>query len=115
VWLPWLLIPRRLVLWPMGAVLALPWFLAAGQVTEGTRAGGRLGWWLWQSALVAGCAFVAFLLRPELGFLILILPLFPAVLGFHALVAGPLRRSWSYGVSGALFTGWLVLAVFPLL
>ncbi len=115
VWLPWLLIPRRLVLWPLGVVLALPWFLAAGQVSERASMSGRLGWWLAHSAAVTGCAFLALLLRPELGFLILILPLFPAILGFHAVVAGPLRRSWSFAVSGALFTSWLVLAVFPLL
>lgn len=115
VWLPWLLIPQRLMLWPLGVALTLPWFLAAGQVLEGSSAVGRTGWWLACSATVAGCTFVAFLLSPELGFLILILPVFPAILGFHAVVAGAYRPRWAFALSGSLFTSWLVLAVFPLL
>lgn len=115
VWLPWLLIPKRLALWPLGSILTLPWFLAAGTVAENANMAGRLGWWLAHSVVVAACALLGVLLVPELGFLILILPLFPAVLGLHALVTGPLRRAWSFALSGALFTSWLVLAVFPML
>ncbi|HSR32515.1 MAG TPA: alpha/beta fold hydrolase, partial [Anaerolineae bacterium] len=37
VWLPWLLIPRRLVLWPLGVLLLLPWFLAAGEMVQAVR------------------------------------------------------------------------------
>jgi hypothetical protein len=53
-------------------------------------------------------------LSPELGFLVIVLPLFPIVLGLHALVSAPHRGSWPFALSGALFTGWLLLAVFPL-
>jgi hypothetical protein len=115
VWLPWFLIPRRLLLWPLGAALCLPWFLAAGQAAEGAGALGRLGWWLAHSLAVAGGAFLAVTLSPGLGFLVLILPLFPAILGFHAISAGPLAGRWSFALSGALFTSWLLLAVFPVL
>jgi hypothetical protein len=114
VWLPWLLIPRRLLLWPLGAVLVFPWFLAAGEVVRDANFGGRLGWWLAYSALLAGSMLLALSLSPELGFLILILPLFPVILLIHALVAAPYRGSWPFALSGALFTGWLLLAVFPL-
>jgi dienelactone hydrolase len=114
VWLPWLLIPRRLALWPLGALLMLPWFLAAGEAIGQARPPARLGWWLLMSGAVAGSLVLALRLSPDLGFLILILPLFPVVLGLHALVAGPLRGSWSFALSGALFTSWLLLAVFPL-
>jgi pimeloyl-ACP methyl ester carboxylesterase len=114
VWLPWLLIPRRLVLWLPGAVLLLPWFLAAGETVRGTRAIGRIGGWLAHSLLVSGILFLAMRLSPDLGFLILILPLFPVVLGLHALAAAPQRGSWAFALSGALFVSWLLLAVFPL-
>jgi dienelactone hydrolase len=113
VWLPWLLIPRRLVVWPLGVVLLLPWFLAAGE-TVGRARLGRIGWWLAHSVVVMGALLLAIRLSPELGFLILILPLFPVILGLHALAAAPYRRSWPFALSGALFVSWLLLAVFPL-
>jgi hypothetical protein len=114
VWLPWWLVPRRLALWPLGAVLLLPWFLAVAEATQGTGIGRVLGWWLTTAVLVVGSMMLALQLSPELGFLILILPLFPVSLGLHALVTYPYRGGWASALSGALFTSWLVLAVFPL-
>jgi hypothetical protein len=114
VWLPWLLIPRRLVLWPLAALLMLPWFLAAGEVSQGTGAAGRAGWWLAQSAILVAALTLALQLSPEMGFLLLILPLFPVILGLHTLAAAPYRGSWPFALSGALFVSWLLLAVFPL-
>jgi hypothetical protein len=49
-----------------------------------------------------------------LGFIGLILPLFPAVLGLHALTALPYRAPWPFALSGAAFVSWLLLTVFPL-
>jgi pimeloyl-ACP methyl ester carboxylesterase len=115
VWLPWLLIPRRLVLWPLGAVLLFPWFLAAGEVVRNANLTGRLGWWLGYSAVLAGSMLLALSLSPELGFLFLILPLFPIILLIHALITAPYRASWPFALSGALFTSWLLLAVFPIM
>jgi alpha-beta hydrolase superfamily lysophospholipase len=114
VWLPWWLIPRRLVLWPLGAVLLLPWNLAVGEAVRASGRLARVGWWLAASLAVVGGLVLALTLTPELGFLVLILPLFPIILGLHALVAGPYRASWAFALSGALFTSWLLLAVFPL-
>ena len=114
VWLPWLLIPGRLVLWPLGALLLLPWFLAAGETLRDARLGGRVGWWLAHSLVLLGTLYLALVLTPELGFLVLLLPLFPAVLGLHVLAAAPHRGAWPFALSGALFTSWLLLAVFPL-
>jgi len=114
VWLPWLLIPRRLLLWPLGALLLLPWFLAIGEAAWGVGIAGRIGWWLAHSGLLAGGLLLALRLSPELGFIMIILPLFPIILGFHALAAAPQRGSWPFALSGALFTSWLLLAVFPL-
>ncbi len=114
VWLPWLLIPRRLLLWPLGALLLLPWFLTAGETVEGAHALGRIGGWLAHSAVLVGAIFLALRLSPELGFLIIILPLFPVIIGLHALAAAPYRGSWPFALSGALFVSWVLLAVFPL-
>jgi pimeloyl-ACP methyl ester carboxylesterase len=114
VWLQWLLIPRRLVFWPLGALLLLPWFLAAGRTVEGAGAVGRAGWWLAHSAILAGAQFLALQLVPDLGFLILVLPLFPIIVGLHLLAAAPYRGRWPFALSGALFVSWLLLAVFPL-
>jgi len=115
VWLPWLLIPQRLLLWPLGGLLLLPWFLAAGEVARGAGIPRGLGWWLGHSAVLAGGLSIALRLNPdELGFIIIVLPLLPIVLGLHALAAAPHRGSWPFALSGALFTSWLFLAVFPL-
>jgi dienelactone hydrolase len=114
VWLPWLLIPRRLALWPLGAVLLLPWFLAAGEMVRGTGLGGRIGWIVAHSLVLVGALFLAMQLSPGLGFMILILPVFPIIVALHALAAAPHRGSWAFAISGALFVSWMLLAVFPL-
>jgi hypothetical protein len=114
VWLPWLLIPRRLVLWPLGVLLTLPWFVAAGQSLRGTGLGGRIGWMAAQSVAIVGALVLAILLSPDLGFLFLILPVFPIIVVLHALAAAPHRGGWAFAISGALFVSWLLLAVFPL-
>jgi dienelactone hydrolase len=114
VWLPWLLIPRRLILWPMGVVLSLPWFLAVAQAVLPASRLGRAAWWLGYSLILDWALFLAIRLNPELGFLILILPLFPLILGIHALAAGPYRWRASFALGGALFVGWILVAVFPL-
>jgi hypothetical protein len=114
VWLQWLLIPRRLLLWPLGGLLMFPWFLAVGEAARGGGAVGWLGWWLCHSAVLTGGLLFALRLNPELGFIVLVLPLLPIVLGLHALTTAPYRERWSFAISGALFMSWLFLAVFPL-
>ncbi len=115
VWLPWLLVPQRLLLWPLGVLLLLPWFLAVGEAGRGAGAMGKVGWWLAHSIVVAAAMFLALMLNPELGFLVLILPMFPIILGFLALATASHRGSWPLTLSGAVFTSWLLLAVFPML
>lgn len=114
VWIPWLIIPRRLVLWPLGVLLALPWFVAVAQAALPANWLGRVLWWLGYSLVQVAALFLALRLSPELGYLMLILPLFPLVLGLHALAAGPYRWRVSFALGGALFIAWLVVAVFPL-
>ena len=114
VWLPWLLIPKRLIFWPLASLLCLPWLMAVAQSVMPTAWWGRLIWWLGYTLLLVGGLFLSLRLNPELGFLVLILPVFPLVLGLHALVSGPYRWRFSFALGGSLFIGWLVMAVFPL-
>ena len=114
IWLPWLLIPRRLMLWPLGAALMLPWFVAAGEMVQGTGLGGRIGWIAAHSLALVGALVLALQLSPELGFLFLILPVFPLVVALHGLASAPHRGSWPFAISGVLFVSWMLLAVFPL-
>jgi hypothetical protein len=114
VWYPWFLIWRRLRLWPTATVMLLPWFLAVGKVTRGEGVAVQAGRWLAHSLVLLGGLWLAVRLSPELGFLTLITPAFPVILGCHALAAAPHRGEWAFALSGALFTGWAILAVFPL-
>ena len=114
IWLPWLLIPKRLTLWPLGAALMLPWFVAAGGMVQGTGLGGRIGWIAAQSLALVGALVLALQLSPGLGFLFLILPVFPLIVALHGLAAAPYRGGWQFAISGALFVSWMLLAVFPL-
>jgi pimeloyl-ACP methyl ester carboxylesterase len=114
VWLPWLLIPCRLWLWIPSSIILLPWFFTIGYATKDTKPGSQLGWWLYQSIIIVLSLFLATRLNPELGFLFIILPLVPVMIGLHMLVISPKHGTWAYASSGALFTAWLILAVFPL-
>ncbi len=114
VWLPWLLIPRRLILWPLGSLLLSLWFLAFAQVMYQSSWAGKLGWWLLESAVITGCLILALNLSPELGFLMLILPVAPILLFLHIVPAIPQRGRWAIALSGSLFVAWMLAAIFPL-
>ncbi|HEY45424.1 MAG TPA: alpha/beta hydrolase [Anaerolineae bacterium] len=114
VWLPWLLIPKRLVLWPLGALLALPWFLAIGETIRGDGFLKQLLGWLMHTIILGAGFFLALRLIPELFVLILILPVLPLVNGLLELATARLRGSWPFAIGGALFMCWVLLAVFPM-
>ena len=114
VWLPWLLIPARLLRWPALAATAFPWLLAAGTAQAGGGFWRRLGWWLWQSLFIGGGLFLLINLIPSLGILILILPLFPVVFAILAIANTAIDKPWAYAIGGSLFFGWMLLAYFPL-
>ena len=114
VWLPWLLVPARLKLWPLLALAGLPWMLAAGNVQKDAGVGRRLLIWLAQSvALMLGFGLTIFFV-PSLFFMALLLPFFPLVLGMLSWVGAFYDDPWSYGIASALFFGWMLAAVFPL-
>jgi len=114
VWLPWLLIPSRLLLWIPGSVIILSWFFVVGEVTKGSTLSRQIGWWIFQSATIILSLVVAIMLTPGLGFIMIILPVVPVMIGIHMLVISSRHGSWAYALSGAMFIAWLLLAVFPL-
>jgi dienelactone hydrolase len=114
VWVQWWLIPARLWRWPVLALACLPWFLAAGHAQWGGRGSLRVLWWLGQSALIVAGMVATVSLVPSLSFLILIVPLLPAILAALAVAATAFDRPWAYGIGSALFFGWMLAAVFPL-
>jgi len=114
VWLQWWLMPIRLRLWLPLAIACLPWFLAAGIVQQNISTGKRILWWIAQSFILIGGFVLTLKFLPQLGFMFLLLPLFPPLIGILSLVAGLLNRAWTYAIAAALFFGWLLAAGFPL-
>lgn len=114
VWLPWLIIPERLARWPFLAAAALPWLLASALAQYGARPMERFGWWLLQSAVVVAGLGLTIALSPGLFFIVLLLPVFPIILGVLAVAGAALDRPWAVAIGSALFLGWILVAVFPL-
>jgi pimeloyl-ACP methyl ester carboxylesterase len=114
VWLPWLLIPYRLLLWFPSSIILLPWFFTVGYASKEATPASQLCWWIFQTITILLCLYLAIMTNPALGFLFIILPLVPFIIGLHMLVISSKHGTWSYALSGAMFTSWLLLAVFPL-
>ena len=112
-WLQWWLIPARLPLWLVLAGASFPWFLASG-IAQKDGFGSRVVWWLGQSAVLIGGLFLSILVLPQLGFIFLLLPLFPLVWAIFSLAAAQIKNAWSYALGSSLFFGWLLAAAFPL-
>lgn len=114
VWLQWWLNPTRFSLWLPLAIACLPWFVASGIVQQDIGVGKRILWWLGQSVvLICGFGLTLYFL-PQLGFMFLLLPLFPPLMAILSLVAGLLNQAWVYAIGSTLFFGWLLAAGFPL-
>jgi len=115
VWLPWLLIPKRLLLWLPSALLVFPWFMALGQASSPAKPAGWWGWFLVNTLVVCGSLMIAMRLTPGIGFIMLLLPMFPLIFLLQSLAAVRQRSPWVYGLGSALLTGWAILVVFPLM
>jgi hypothetical protein len=115
VWLPWLLIPQRLLLWIPGSILLLPWFFAVGEASKRANNFAHIGWWLAQVISILAGFFLALNINPQVGFVFIILPLIPVILGLHMLSISSRHGTWAFALPGAMFTAWLLLAVFPLI
>nr|WP_199332325.1 hypothetical protein [Fischerella sp. FACHB-380] len=114
VWLQWWLIPVRLVLFPLLALVCFPWFLASGVAQQNLKLGKRILWWLGQSTVLVGGFILVLYLLPQLSFIYLLLPLFPILMLIFSFAAKLLNEPWSYGIGSAMFFGWILAAAFPL-
>ncbi|GAA6617863.1 serine aminopeptidase domain-containing protein [Scytonema sp. NUACC26] len=114
VWLQWWLIPARLKLFPVLSLVCLPWFLASGVAQQSIGMGKRVLWWLGQSVVLVGGFILVLYLLPELGFIALLLPLFPLVMAIFSFTASIFKESWSYAIGCAFLFGWMLAAAFPL-
>jgi hypothetical protein len=63
--------------------------------------------------LVGGFILVLYLL-PELGFIYLLLPLFPLIMAIFSFAASLFEELWIYAIGSALLFGWILAAAFPL-
>lgn len=113
VWLPWLLIPSRLVMWPFVAAAVFPWLLAAGLSQHNQSAARRAGWWLLQTVVIVAGLALTVVLSPGLFFVILLIPVIPLVLGIMAVAGAAFSGPWRFALGNALFFGWILVAVFP--
>jgi pimeloyl-ACP methyl ester carboxylesterase len=114
VWVPWLPIGKRLMLWPIAVLLTLPWFVCVGESLRGQGIIQRFLAWLVHSAILAAGFIASLLVIPGLGVLVLVLPLLPVVLGLIELSTARMRGGWPAALSGAMFLSWVLLAVFPI-
>ncbi|MBD1851492.1 alpha/beta fold hydrolase [Leptolyngbya sp. ST-U4] len=114
VWLQWWLIPTRLQVWLPFALACLPWFLASGIAQQGAGNGERFAWWFAQSAILIGGFVLTLNFLPELGFVFLLLPLFPPLIAVLSFVVASLDEAWISSIASALFFGWVLAAGFPL-
>ncbi len=114
VWLQWWLIPLRLKLWPVLSLACLPWFVASAIAQQGVGVARRVVWWLWQSLVLVGGFVLVIYLLPQLGFIFLLLPLFPLLTVIFSFAANLLDDVWSYSLGSTLFFGWMIATAFPL-
>lgn len=114
VWLQWWLIPARLLIWLPLAAACLPWFLASGIAQQGTGNKERFGWWLAQSVILIGGFLLTLNFLPQLGFMFILLPLFPPLIAVLSLIVALVKEAWISAIASALFFGWVLAAGFPL-
>ncbi|RUR79219.1 hypothetical protein PCC6912_33930 [Chlorogloeopsis fritschii PCC 6912] len=114
VWLQWWLIPLRLALFPLLVLACLPWFLASGVAQQNLGLGKRILWWFGQSTVLVGGFILVLYLLPQLGFISLLLPVFPIMMAIFSFAASLLNEPVSYAIGSTMFFGWTLAATFPL-
>jgi len=114
VWLQWWLILARFKLWPILSLACLPWFLASSLAQQRLSRGKRVLWWLGENVVLIGGLILTIHFLPQLGFIFLLLPIFPIIFGILSFVAAQVKDVWSYAIGSTLFFGWTLAAAFPL-
>ena len=115
VWLQWLLINPRFILWLLLSFACLPWFLASGLVQQNTGILQRFAWWLAQNTAIISGLLITIYFLPQLNFLLMLVPISPIIITLLFFVAALFDDTWSYAISSTLFFAWIIAAVFPLL
>ena len=113
-WLPFFPIGPRVVLAVAFAVLLLPWTVAFAAAIHERRPVAAFGSWVTVSLVVVVGLNAAANVVDDLGFVRLIAPALPVLLGLIQVVARPVRRPWATAIAAAGFLGWTVAALFPL-
>ena len=113
-WAPWWLSGVRVAAAVVLSLLLLPYSVAAASLLHGRRGRRAVVAWLATSVAVLVTLGAAAVFVPGLGFLVLVLPLLPLVLGAVVAVGVGVDRPWASGVAGAVFVGWLLAMLFPL-
>ena len=113
-WLTWWPTGARAALIVPLALAVLPFVLAMVSVLQGRRGLRLIGGWAAIALMTLVTLGAAAFTVPGIGFLVLILPLLPLVLGLVVAVGGVTDRPWAAALSGSLFLGWLLAVLFPL-
>jgi pimeloyl-ACP methyl ester carboxylesterase len=113
VWLPWFLTAPRLLLWLVITLACVPWFLASGLAQSKGKWGSRLGWWLGQSLIWVVGLTGTIVLLPSLGFLGIMLPVFPVLTALFSFIAARTGSAWGYCLACAPILSWLIVTPFP--
>ncbi len=114
VWLPATLVLPRLWRWPMLAIALLPMQLAAGAVQYPGGMRRRLGWTLAQIAAIFIGLVLAAAIVDGLGFIFLILPLLPVIIGLMTIAGSSVRYPWPFAIGTATWFAYTLMAVFPI-
>lgn len=114
VWLQSVLIPARLIVWGLIAIASLPWFLASEIAQQSQTGIKRMVWGVAQSTALIGGFVLVLQFLPQLGFMFLLLPLFPVLISLLSIVSAQVQERWSVAIASALFFAWLLAAGFPL-
>jgi pimeloyl-ACP methyl ester carboxylesterase len=113
VWLPWFLTFQRLALWLPIAIACLPWFLANGMVQQSVKPITRFGWWVGQSVTIVLGLILTIMLVPSLGFMAILLPIFPILFGLFGFLCAKLESPWAFALGSAPILSWLIVTPFP--
>jgi hypothetical protein len=113
-WAPWWLGGVRATAAALLTIMMLPAMVALASLLHGRRGRAALAVWLWTSGAILVTLGAAAVVVPGIGFLILVLPLLPLVLAATTAVAVGLDRPWASGGAAAVFVGWLLAMLFPL-
>ena len=113
-WAPWWLDGARVTTAVLLAALLLPFSVAVGAALHGRRGRSTVTAWVGISAAVVLTLGVAAVVIPSMTFLVLVLPLLPAVLAATTAVTAGVDRPWAAGIATAVLLGWLLAMLFPL-